>query len=61
VDEKGTEAAAATGTSMVSILAIWADAPVPIPFTADHPFYYAIRNNQTGAIIFSGAMVTPQS
>ncbi len=62
VDETGTTAAAATGIIMTATVSGFPiNEPIPIPFTADHLFYYAIRNNQTGAIIFSGAMVKPET
>ena len=47
MDEKGTEAAAATGitTALVS--------PTPV-FRADHPFFFLLRDKQSGAILFMG-------
>jgi serpin B len=51
VNEKGTEAAAATG---VIIRAVSARIP-PIPvFRADRPFLFTIRDNRTGSILFMG-------
>ncbi len=58
VDEKGTEAAAATGI-MVGATAIIM--PPPQEFRADHPFIFAIRDKQTGAIMFLGRVVDPAS
>ena len=58
VDEKKTEAAAATAvimklTSMPSV-------PImPIEFKADHPFIFMIRHNATKAIIFMGQIIEP--
>lgn len=52
VDEKGTEAAAATGTGMVTM-------SMPRSFTADHPFLFLIRDRDTGAILFMGRVVDP--
>ena len=51
VDEKGTEAAAAT-----AIVAVNASAPInqPVEFKADHPFIFLIKNNKTDAILFLG-------
>ncbi len=57
VNEAGTEAAAATAVA-VSAMAM----PVeddPIDFIANHPFLFAIRHNQTGAILFLGRVVKP--
>ena len=58
VDEKKTEAAAATAvimklTSMPSV-------PImPIEFKADHPFVFMIRHNATKALIFMGQIIEP--
>ena len=53
VNENGTEAAAATGFSMMP-----RSMPFPVhdptPFVADHPFLYAIVHKPTGAIVFLG-------
>ena len=55
VDEKGTEAAAATAVKMI------AKAPPPgIPFRADHPFLFLIRHNATGSILFLGRVNDPR-
>lgn len=53
VNENGTEAAAATGISIVttSVLVPPAD---PINIVADHPFLYAILHKPTNAIVFLG-------
>ncbi|MFC6205638.1 serpin family protein [Psychrobacter urativorans] len=50
VDEKGTEAAAATG---IVAVAVSAPAP-PVIFKADHPFIFMIKDNKTDAILFLG-------
>lgn len=59
VDEKGTEAAAATAV----VMAVKTDAalhiPIVIPFVADHPFLYYIVDNETNAILFMGRMCEP--
>jgi serpin B len=55
VNEEGTEAAAATGIVMRTL-------SMPRPpevFRADHPFVFAIRENQTGGILFLGRLVNP--
>jgi serpin B len=55
VDEKGTEAAAAT--------AIGADGagvpPKAVEFRADHPFVYMIRDNKSGLVLFIGRVTDP--
>lgn len=56
VNEKGTKAAAATVIGMVQTTSA---APRPDPimeFTADKPFFYLIKDNTTGAILFMGRM-----
>lgn len=55
VDERGTEAAAATGV-MVRTLSV---ASEPATFRADHPFLFAIRDRRSGAILFLGRLVDP--
>jgi len=55
VDEKGTEAAAATATA-------FADSAPPEPdlvFVADRPFLWAITHLDTAAILFMGRLVNP--
>ncbi len=54
VDEKGTEAAAAT----ISIM-IGGAAPFDVPFTADHPFIFIIRDTVNGQILFIGRVLNP--
>ncbi len=57
VDEKGTEAAAATAVLMRA-----GSAPRPEPvvtFNADHPFLFVIRHEPTGAILFLGRVADP--
>ncbi len=57
VDEEGTEAAAATAV----VMAAGSAAPVDKPFqmTMDRPFLYAIRDRQTGALLFVGTLANP--
>lgn len=54
VDEKGTEAAAATGV-VIPVSAV--KGPEPFEMTVDRPFLFLIRERQTGAILFLGRMV----
>ena len=56
VDEKGTEAAAATA---VEIVATSAPVPPRLRFHADHPFLFMLRDRETGAILFLGRIVRP--
>jgi serpin B len=59
VNEQGTEAAAATGISMMRVgMAHYEPAPVPI-FRANHPFLFAIRDRKSTAILFLGRMADP--
>ncbi|MHC4985530.1 MAG: serpin family protein, partial [Planctomycetota bacterium] len=55
VNETGTEAAAATAVIMMGS----APGEPPVEFTADHPFLFMIRHEQTGAILFLGRVVNP--
>lgn len=60
VDEKGTEAAAA------SALALGPGGPppkgeAPVVFRADHPFLFLVRDSKTGAILFIGHVVRPST
>jgi len=52
VDEKGTEAAAATAV-------IVAMSAVTNMFNADHPFVFLIQHEETGAILFMGKVMNP--
>ncbi len=56
VEEKGTEAAAATGVVMAR--ASLAMGP-PVVFRADHPFLFLIRDKSTGSILFIGRLARP--
>lgn len=56
VDEKGTEAAAATAVIM-GITSAPIDEPITI--TVDRPFIYLIRDGQTGSILFMGRVIDP--
>ncbi len=57
VDEAGTEAAAATAVTMRAT-GIAAD---PVSLTVDRPFLFALRDLQTGAIVFLGRIVDPSA
>ena len=55
VDEKGTEAAAATGI----VVGTTSVGPQPEIFRADHPFIFLIQDERTGLILFMGKVVDP--
>ncbi|HEY2840894.1 MAG TPA: serpin family protein [Pirellulales bacterium] len=57
VNEKGTEAAAATGVVVGVTSARVPDEPVR--FRADHPFIFLIRDQATGSIVFLGRVSDP--
>ncbi|HWB55138.1 MAG TPA: serpin family protein [Tepidisphaeraceae bacterium] len=59
VNEKGTEAAAATGIVCASSLRLMGLPPVV--FRADHPFLFLIRDRNSGAILFMGRIVNPMN
>jgi serpin B len=56
VDEKGTEAAAATAVVIAE-----SAAPEPTRVAADRPFIFAIVERETGAILFLGRVTDPSS
>lgn len=61
VNEKGTEAAAASGIG-IPMSALPSEPPPPPPvFKADHPFLFYIMDNQTGTILFLGRCMQPET
>jgi serpin B len=60
VDEKGTEAAAATAIVFPTAAAPAEEPPKPKLFRADHPFVYAIRHRETGDVLFWGRVEKPE-
>ena len=54
VNEKGTEAAAATAVVIKA-----ESAPRYPTFAATRPFVFLIRDNSTGSVLFLGRMTTP--
>ena len=57
VNEQGTEAAAATATVMVGATAM---PELPIEVKIDRPLLFAIRDRDTGTILFLGRVVDPR-
>jgi serpin B len=57
VNEKGTEAAAATGVVMVKGAAIMNE---PKFFRADHPFLFVIRDRKINVVLFCGRVLEPK-
>lgn len=55
VDEEGTEAAAATAVVMTES-ALPAE---PVQMTVERPFFFLIRDRQTGSILFLGRVLNP--
>ncbi|MFN2540651.1 MAG: serpin family protein, partial [Chthoniobacterales bacterium] len=60
VDEKGTEAAAATAVVMARATALLPPRPKPIEVKVDQPFVYAIQHVPSGACLFIGRVTDPR-
>ena len=58
VDEKGTEAAAATAILMAETAAIAGGEP-PLRIKVDHPFLFLIRDDASGLVLFLGRVTDP--
>jgi serpin B len=58
VDEAGTEAAAATAVGITATAAP-AEEPEPILLAFERPFLYALRDRETGAVLFLGRVTRP--
>ena len=56
VNEKGSEAAAATVVEM-KLTSAPAD---PVEFTVDEPFFFVILDDRTGSILFMGKVINPE-
>ena len=61
IDETGTEAAAATSIGMAGAAAPNPNRPKPFSFIADHPFLLALRDKESGALLFMGAVNEPET
>lgn len=57
VDEQGTEAAAATVIGVAG--AAPGPEPDPVELDIDHPFFFAIRDTESGAVLFQGHINDP--
>jgi len=60
VDEKGTEAAAATAVAMLAGSALRSPPPPPIELKVDRPFVYAIQHVPSGVCLFLGRVTDPR-
>jgi len=60
VDEKGTEAAAATAVVMMELSARLEKPKEPIVVKVDRPFIYAIQHVPSGACLFIGRVTDPR-
>jgi len=61
VNEKGTEAAAATAVVMVTSAYPGQNVTQRIVFNADHPFIFLIQHKTTGTILFMGEVTDPST
>jgi serpin B len=59
LDEKGTEAAAATAVTMVRVTSAVKEKPVVVQ--VDRPFLFAIQHRPTGACLWLGRILDPRS
>jgi serpin B len=60
VDEKGTEAAAATAVVMMRATSMPVAKPPPIEVKVDRPFVYAIQHVASGVCLFLGRVTDPR-
>jgi serpin B len=60
LDEKGTEAAAATAVMMAPTSAATAPRPKPVEVYVNRPFLFAIQHRPSGACLFVGRVVDPR-
>jgi serpin B len=60
VNEEGTEAAAVTAVEMrLKSVSVNPEPPDRFYMPVDHPFFFVIRDNKTGLILFIGSIVEP--
>ena len=60
VDEKGTEAAAATAVVVMKITSVMVKRSPPIEVKVDRPFLYATQHVPSGACLFLGRVTDPR-
>ena len=60
LDEKGTEAAAATAVAMVRATSAPIEPEKPVEVKVDRPFLFAIQHRTSGACLFIGRVTDPQ-
>ena len=60
VDEKGTEAAAATAVAMMAATGLMSPPPPPVEVKVDRPFVYAIQHVPSGVCLFLGRVTDPR-
>ncbi len=60
VDEKGTEAAAATSVEMAASAMPPQDTEPPFELRADKPFVFALADEDSGTLLFFGAVADPR-
>ena len=60
LDEKGTEAAAATAVVMMRVTSFAGEKPKPIEVRVDRPFLFAIQHRPSGACLFLGRVTDPR-
>jgi serpin B len=60
LNEKGTEAAAATAVTIKATAIQVPQKLQRVTFRADHPFVFLIRENRTGSILFMGRLEVPK-
>jgi serpin B len=60
IDERGTEAAAASGVTSMPAGTTTTAGP-PLELRIDHPFTYLIRDTRSGATLFIGEVVDPRA
>jgi serpin B len=58
LDEKGTEAAAATAVSMVRVTSVRVEKPVEV--RVDRPFLFAIQHRASATCLFLGRVLDPR-